>query len=76
MHKAPAAVLQKPVTGDAATIHMPRDPNTLSNYNAWKCEHVTANFEVDFKGKRLFGNVLLQMKKLHEGADKIVLDTR
>ncbi|GAB7340063.1 hypothetical protein MBLNU457_6559t2 [Dothideomycetes sp. NU457] len=75
MHKAPAAVLQKPMPDDAATIHMPRDPNTLSNYNAWKCEHVTAKFEIDFKGKRLFGNVLLQMKKLHEGADKIVLDT-
>lgn len=76
MHKAPAAVLKRPIEGDAAMVHQPRDPNTLSNYNAWRCQHITANLNIDFDGKRVWGNVLLQMKKLHESAEKIVLDTR
>jgi len=76
MHKAPAAKLMRPVDGDVSAIHQPRDPNTLSNYNAWRCQHVTANLEIDFEGKKVRGNVLLHMKKIHENVDKIVLDTR
>jgi len=75
MHKAPAAMLQRPIPTDTS-IHQPRDPNTLSNYNAWRCEHVTANLEIDFKGQRVHGNVLLNLKKQHPDVDKIVLDTR
>ena len=76
MHKAPAAILKQPITGDAGSIHQPRDPNTLSNYNAWRCQHITANLEIDFDSKKLHGNVILQLKKLHENAEKIILDTR
>ncbi|TKX26598.1 leukotriene A-4 hydrolase-like protein [Elsinoe australis] len=74
MHKAPAAIQQRPVPGDVS-IHQPRDPNTLSNYNAWKCEHVTADLDIDFDGKKVAGKVTLDMKRLHPDADKIILDT-
>lgn len=59
----------------ASTIHQPRDPNTLANYNAWRTKHTTANFEIDFETKRLKGNVVLTLQKLAEES-KIVLDTR
>jgi leukotriene-A4 hydrolase len=59
----------------AASIHQPRDPNTLSNYNAWRTKHTTANFEIDFEAKRLKGNVELSLEKLADER-KIVLDTR
>jgi len=76
MHKAPAAKLMRPE--DAAvdnSIHQPRDPNTLSNYNSWRCQHVTANLEIDFESKKVLGNVLLSMKKEHGDEKKIILDT-
>ena len=75
MHKAPAAKLTRPVA-EETSIHQPRDPNTLSNYNAWRCQHVTANLDIDFEGKKVAGNVLLKLKKEHGSESKIVLDTR
>jgi leukotriene-A4 hydrolase len=60
----------------AASIHAPRDPNTLSNYNAWRTRHTTADFEVDFDAKNLTGTVHLTLEKLSKGDNKIVLDTR
>ena len=60
----------------AASIHQPRDPNTLSNYNAWRTKHTTADFEIDFDAKQLKGSVHLMLEKLASGADKILLDTR
>ena len=59
----------------ASSIHQPRDPNTLSNYNAWRTKHTVANLEIDFERKRLRGSVELTLQKLAEG-QKILLDTR
>ena len=59
----------------AASIHQPRDPNTLSNYNAWRTKHTKADFKIDFDGKRLRGNVELTLERLAKDAEKIVLDT-
>ena len=61
---------------EAASIHQPRDPNTLSNYNAWRTKHTTANFEIDFDAKRLKGEVELSLERLSRHEQKIVLDTR
>jgi leukotriene-A4 hydrolase len=58
----------------AASIHPNRDPNTLSNYNAWKTQHTTANYEIDFDNKCLHGSVTLTLKKL-AGERNIILDT-
>ncbi|EMC93619.1 hypothetical protein BAUCODRAFT_150912 [Baudoinia panamericana UAMH 10762] len=58
----------------AASIHQPRDPNTLANYNAWRTKHTTVNFEVDYGAKRLKGDVQLSLSKL-SNERKIVLDT-
>lgn len=60
----------------AASIHQPRDPNTLSNYNAWRTKHTTANFEIDFDAKRLKGSVELHLERLAKEERTIVLDTR
>lgn len=59
----------------AKAIHAPRDPNTLSNYNAWRTKHTTADFEVDFDGKRLRGAVHLTLENL-ANEKQIILDTR
>lgn len=59
-----------------ATINMPRDPNTLSNYNNWKTKHTIANFTIDFKKQRLTGSVHLQLESLTDKeSEEIVLDT-
>ena len=60
----------------AASIHQPRDPNTLSNYNAWRTKHTTADFDIDFDAKRLTGIVHLTLERLDSKEHKIVLDTR
>ena len=60
----------------AASIHQPRDPNTLSNCNAWRTKHTTANFQIDFNAKRLKGSVELTLERLAKEERKIVLDTR
>lgn len=59
----------------AKNIHPVRDPNTLSNYNAWRTKHTVADFDIDFDSKRLTGVVHLTLEKLSQGDDKIVLDT-
>ncbi|KAK3678322.1 Leucyl aminopeptidase yscIV [Recurvomyces mirabilis] len=59
----------------AASIHQPRDPNTLSNYNAWRMKHTTADFHIDFEAKRLKGTVHLTLKKLAPDANQVILDT-
>lgn len=58
----------------AASIHQPRDPNTLSNYNAWRTKHTTANFSIDFDAKRLHGSVTLTFQRL-ANQRQIILDT-
>jgi leukotriene-A4 hydrolase len=67
-------VSDRAVERAAASIHQPRDPNTLANYNAWKTQHTTANYEIDFEKERLHGSVTLTLKKLADER-KIVLDT-
>ena len=77
MHRSPAAILSRPISSDVDTeVHQPRDPNTLSNYNAWKLKHVTADLELDFKGKRVWGSVKYDMQRIAKGVEKVVLDTR
>lgn len=57
-------------------ILRPRDPNTLSNYTAWRSRHITANFEIDFSNKRLAGNVIHQLlSKTQAETREILLDT-
>ncbi|KAF4982877.1 hypothetical protein FZEAL_1573 [Fusarium zealandicum] len=54
-----------------------RDPSTLSNYDAWRTRHTTANLKIDFEGQRLKGNVLLQLESQTDKESKeIILDTR
>jgi leukotriene-A4 hydrolase len=60
-------------------IHQPRDPSTLSNYSAWRTKHITVNLEIDFIKKRLWGNVVLQLKRLGGAGTenrRVVLDSR
>lgn len=53
-----------------------RDPNTLSNYGAWRTKHTTANFKVDFAAKCLRGSVVLELESQTDKASKeIVLDS-
>ncbi|KAK3683059.1 Leucyl aminopeptidase yscIV [Vermiconidia calcicola] len=59
----------------AASIHQPRDPNTLSNYNAWRTKHTKADYEIDFDAKRLKGIIELTLERLAKGERKIILDT-
>lgn len=55
---------------------MPRDPNTLSNYNSWLTKHIGVNLKIDFEKKRLKGFVNLQFQSLTEKESKeIILDT-
>jgi leukotriene-A4 hydrolase len=74
MHRAPAAMVRRP--NENVAIHAPRDPNTLSNYNAWRTQHITANLEIDFAKKRLFGDVVLKLKSLEGESGEVVLDSR
>jgi leukotriene-A4 hydrolase len=78
MHKSPAAMLERPLADHVDTsVHQPRDPSTLSNYNAWRTKHVTANLELQFAKNRLVGSVKLDMQRLvkGQGSEKVVLDT-
>ncbi|KAK3377953.1 leukotriene A-4 hydrolase [Podospora didyma] len=53
-----------------------RDPNTLSNYDAWRTKHTTANFNVDFAAQVLRGSVVIELESLTDKASKeIVLDS-
>lgn len=60
----------------AESIHQPRDPNTLSNYNAWRTKHTTANLDIDFDRKRLKGRVELTLERLATEERNVILDTR
>ena len=60
----------------ASTIHPPRDPNTLSNYNNFVTTHTTVNFDLDFKQKCLKGVVQLKLKSITQAeTQQILLDT-
>lgn len=59
-----------------ATVNMPRDPNTLANYNNWRTKHTLADFAIDFKKQRLSGTVTLQLESTTEKeSEEIILDT-
>ncbi|KAI9734290.1 MAG: hypothetical protein M1834_002394 [Cirrosporium novae-zelandiae] len=57
----------------SATIHPPRDPNTLSNYNHWLTTHTTVDFSIDFDQKLLTGDVLLRLKSITNAETKEIL---
>ena len=60
----------------ATTINMPRDPNTLSNYNNWKTSHTRAEFAIDFDAQKLIGNVTLELESITAAeSEEIILDT-
>ncbi|KAK4690433.1 leukotriene-A4 hydrolase, partial [Lecanoromycetidae sp. Uapishka_2] len=60
----------------ASTINVPRDPNTLSNYNNFITTHTIVNFSIDFEKRNISGNVVLSLKSITDAASKeIVLDT-
>ena len=60
----------------STSIIMPRDPNTLSNYNNWKTKHTIAELAIDFKKQRLTGTVTLQLESITEKeSEEIILDT-
>jgi leukotriene-A4 hydrolase len=59
-----------------ASTRLPRDPNTLSNYNNWKTKHTIADLAIDFKKQRIHGTVTLQLESLTEaGCEEIILDS-
>ncbi|CAD6445551.1 58725890-8063-44e0-982e-43cedfd9ca4c [Sclerotinia trifoliorum] len=59
-----------------STIHMPRDPNTLSNYNNWRTKHTIADLAIDFKKQRVHGTVTLQLESITDKeSEEIILDT-
>ncbi|KAL9618190.1 MAG: hypothetical protein Q9160_007086 [Pyrenula sp. 1 TL-2023] len=53
-----------------------RDPNTLSNYSAFKTVHTVTNFDISFDQQQLSGNVVLNLESLTEAqSDEIILDS-
>jgi leukotriene-A4 hydrolase len=77
MHRAPAAMVTKPLTDPNIEIRAPRDPNTLSNYHNFITKHTTVDFEIDFEHKILSGAVGLDLESLtDEDVKEIVLDSR
>ncbi|KKY15784.1 putative leukotriene a4 hydrolase [Phaeomoniella chlamydospora] len=57
-------------------INPPRDPNTLSNYTAWRTKHTITNFDISFEQQRLIGNVVLRLESVSDSECKeIILDT-
>lgn len=73
MHRAPAAMVTKPVDVEVRT---PRDPNTLSNYHNYVTRHTSVDFEIDFEKKRLVGSVVLKLESLVDEKVDVVLDSR
>jgi leukotriene-A4 hydrolase len=58
------------------TVNMPRDPNTLSNYNNWRTIHSKTTLEILFDEQKLKGNVVHTLKAITDGeSDEILLDT-
>jgi hypothetical protein len=70
MHRAPAAMVTKPVDVE---IRTPRDPNTLSNYLT---RHTSVDFEIEFEKKRLVGKVVLRLESLTNEEVDVTLDSR
>ncbi|TGO38354.1 hypothetical protein BHYA_0076g00050 [Botrytis hyacinthi] len=59
-----------------STINMPRDPNTLSNYNNWRTKHTIAELAIDFTKQRVHGTVTLQLESITDKeSEEIILDT-
>jgi leukotriene-A4 hydrolase len=59
-----------------ASVSVPRDPNTVSNYNSWRTRHTIAELAIDFKKQRLHGTVTLQLESITEKeSEEIILDT-
>jgi leukotriene-A4 hydrolase len=59
-----------------STIKMPRDPNTLSNYNSWRTKHTRAELTIDFKAQKLTGNVTLDLESVTPyESEEVVLDS-
>ncbi|KAF2623686.1 leukotriene A-4 hydrolase [Macroventuria anomochaeta] len=76
MHRAPAAMVTKPLTDSNVEIRTPRDPNTLSNYHNFVTKHTSVDFEIDFEHKILSGAVGLDLESLtDEDVKEIVLDS-
>ncbi|KAF2774273.1 leukotriene A-4 hydrol [Teratosphaeria nubilosa] len=71
----PAPAAESVAKEAAASIHQPRDPNTLANYNAWRTKHTRADLEIDFAAKRLTGQIQLTLQRLAKNEPKIILDT-
>ncbi|PYI25440.1 leukotriene A-4 hydrolase [Aspergillus indologenus CBS 114.80] len=60
----------------ATIVNVPRDPNTLSNYHNWRCNHITANFDILFHEKKLVGSVTQTFQSATDGeSQEIVLDS-
>ncbi|KAB8349807.1 hypothetical protein FH972_023820 [Carpinus fangiana] len=75
MHRAPAAMVSHPEP-EGITINMPRDPNTLSNYNNFLTTNTAVDLKIDFEKKLLSGNVTLSLKSITQGeSDEVILDT-
>jgi leukotriene-A4 hydrolase len=57
-------------------VTMPsRDPNTLSNYDAWVTKHTKAIFTIDFEAEKLKGSVSLNLEsQTDKGSKEVVLD--
>lgn len=67
----------RPKADPEVQIRMPRDPNTLSNYNNYVTRHTSVDFEIDFEAKKLAGFVELTLESLtSEKVGSVVLDTR
>src|SRR5580700_8537894 len=59
-----------------STINMPRDPNTLSNYDSWRTKHTRAEFTIDFKAQKLTGNVTLDLESVTPcESEEVILDS-
>ncbi|KAK2771108.1 hypothetical protein FQN53_005210 [Emmonsiellopsis sp. PD_33] len=60
----------------ATTVNPPRDPNTLSNYNAFRTTRTTVNFDVRFDKQQLAGNVVHRLKSTTNAESReVVLDS-
>lgn len=77
MHRAPAAMVTKPMVDPNIEIRTPRDPTTLSNYHNFVTRHTSLDFDIDFAKKRLFGSVVLTLESLtDEDVKDVILDSR
>ncbi|KAL5606477.1 hypothetical protein BROUX41_002884 [Berkeleyomyces rouxiae] len=53
-----------------------RDPNTLSNYSAWRTRHTTVDVTIDFESRRLVGSVSYEFESLTDAtSSELVLDS-